>query len=215
MVIRLCLSLVAAVVLAVISASRGSAAPLERTQSDPTAYWWYFGVSAAQVNQALTQHNARIVDLQVESVSPTGPVFTVAMVANSGPYAKQWWWWYGQSAQDVATKLGTLNARLISVSPYQDGPNLRFAAVMVSNAGADAKQWWWFYGSGATVGAQLKPLNARVVDLEPYAFNGAKNYAAIAIANTGSDARPWWWWFNLTGARSPRSSRSTRPSSSR
>src|SRR5271165_2780370 len=81
----------------------------ERTQSVPTGYWWFYGQTPAQVSQILSQNNARIVDLQVESVSSSGPIFTVSMVSNTGAYAQQWWWWYGQSASDVTQKLSNLN----------------------------------------------------------------------------------------------------------
>lgn len=60
--------------------------PIERVQSDPTAWWWFYGVTAAQITQTLTQNNARIVDLQVESLPASGGIFSVAMVANTGPY---------------------------------------------------------------------------------------------------------------------------------
>lgn len=194
---RLFAAAVAAFLISSISAPVALALT-ERTQSDPTGYWWYYGATPAQVSQYLSQNNARIVDLQVESVSSSGPVFTVSMVSNTGPYAQQWWWWYGQSATDVEQKLSSLNARLISISPYQQGSSLNFAVVMVSNTGANAKQWWWWYGTGSYIGSQLNGLNARVVDLENYTFNGSENYAVIAIANTGADAAPWWWWFNIT-----------------
>ncbi len=175
--------------------------PIERVQSDPTAWWWFYGVTAAQITQTLTQNNARIVDLQVESLPASGGIFSVAMVANTGPYAKEWWWFFGLSEQALNQKLSQLNARLISISPFQDpSGDLVFGAVMVSNTGADAKEWWWYFGPAASVEASLKPLNARVVDLEPYTFNGQTNYAAIAIANTGTDAASWWWWFDISAA---------------
>lgn len=170
---------------------------IERVQSDPTAYWWYFGVTVSDVAAALATNDARIVDLQVESVSDAGPVLTVAMVANSGPYAKEWWWWFGQSADEVGETLESLNARLISISPYQDGDALLFATVMVANSGADAKEWWWYYGSIDSIAASLAPLNARVVDLEPYSFNGSTGYVVIAISNKGADASAWWWYYNV------------------
>jgi hypothetical protein len=174
---------------------------IERAQSDPTAWWWYYGQTAAQVGSLLAQNKARLVDIQVQSVSASGPIFSVVMVSNTGPYAKQWWWWYGQSSQQVGEQLQQLNARLISISPYQDGNDLLFAVVMVSNSGPDGKAWWWFYGSADQVGAGLKPINARVVDLEPYTFNGQTNYAAIAIANAGIDSSAWWWWFNISASQ--------------
>jgi hypothetical protein len=194
---RLVLALLVAFVASAIAAPP-ALAQTERTLSTPTAYWWYYGATPAQVAQYLSQNNARIVDLQVESVASSGPVFTVSMVANTGAYAQTWWWYYGLSATEVTQKLSSLNARLISISPYQDGSNLEFAVVMVSNTGANAKQWWWWYGTAAYIGSQMAGLNARVVDLENYTYNGSEQYAAIAIADTGTDAAPWWWWFNIS-----------------
>jgi hypothetical protein len=194
---RALVAVLAGLILSCVSA-KPALSQTERTQSAPTGYWWYYGQTPAQLSQLLSQDNARIVDLQVESVSSSGPIFTVSMVSNTGAYAQRWWWWYGQSASDVTQKLSSLNARLISISPYQDGSSLHFAVVMVSNTGANAKQWWWWYGAGSYIGSQMSGLNARVVDLENYTFNGSEGYAAIAIANTGADAAPWWWWFNVT-----------------
>ena len=97
--------------------------------------------------------------------------------------------------------LRELNARLISIGPYQNGSDLSFAVVMVSNSGADGKRWWWFFRSAAQIGVDLKPLNARVVDLERYSFNGQTNYAVIAIANQGIDTASWWWWFDIPASQ--------------
>jgi hypothetical protein len=184
-------------IIALVGA-RAALAETERTQSDPTAYWWYYGVTGPQLSQYLSQNNARIVDLQVESVSSSGPVFTASMVSNTGPYAEAWWWYYGLTGAEVSQILTDLNARLISIAPYQNGGSLQFAAVMVSNTGANAKQAWWWYGSGGYIGSQLAGTDGRIVDLENYDVGGSEGYAAIAIANTGADAAPWWWWFGVT-----------------
>lgn len=171
-------------------------ARFERTQSDPTPHWWYFGVTAAEISQYISQHNARIVDLQVESLTPSGPIFTISMVSNTGPYAKSWWWWSGLNAGDIGQKARSLHARLISLSPYVDGDSLHFAAVMVSNTGADNLQWWWWFGAADMIKDRLNEVHARAIDLERYTRNGNDNYAVIAIANTGADAVPWWWLFH-------------------
>ena len=172
---------------------------IERAQSDPTAWWWYYGQTAQQVGQLLQQNNARLVDICVESAS--GPTFSVVMVSNTGAYAKRWWWWIGQTAQQVGQLIQQNNTRLISISPYQSGGELLFAVVMVDNSGANSKAWWWFFGTAQEVAAGLQPVNARVVDLEPYAFNGQMNYALIAIANRGADSSAWWWWFNTSATQ--------------
>ncbi len=170
----------------------------DRTASTPTAYWWYYGATPAQVGAYLSQNNARIVDLQVESVSSSGPLFTVSMVANTGAYSKQWWWYYNVSEADVMQELSSNNARLTSISPYQNGNNLQFAVVMIANIGQDAASSWWGYGASSALGSELTGLNARVVDLENYNYNGSEQFADIAVSNTGTQAEPWWWWFNIT-----------------
>jgi hypothetical protein len=179
-----------------LGGSPAGARPLERTQTDPTAWWWFYGQTPQSLTAIVQKNNARIVDIAAEPGG--GPLrFSAVLVSNTGAYAKRWYWWYGQSAADVGTKLAQLNTRLISISPYQDGKQLRFATVMVANDGDDAKQWYWFYGTADYVAQRIKSVGARVVDLEKYTYNGQPGYAAIAIANSGSDAASWWWYFNV------------------
>jgi hypothetical protein len=174
--------------------------PIERVVSTPTAWWFYYGATGAQISSYVSANSARIVDLQVESVGSDGtPYFTVSMVQNSGPaYGKGWWWYYGETGAQVSALLSQNNARIISISPYQSGSQLLFAVVMVPNTGADAKGWWWYYGSGEGVTNAIAALpSPRVVEVENYTFNGNKGYVAVAISNTGTDAAAWWWYLNI------------------
>jgi hypothetical protein len=41
-------------------------------------------------------------------------LFTVAMVQNTGPYAKGWWWYYGQTETEIANHAKDLNARVVN-----------------------------------------------------------------------------------------------------
>src|SRR5271168_1116392 len=59
------------------SGRSGAMAIIERAQSDPTAWWWYYGQTAEQVGQLLQQNNARLVDICVQSVSASGLIFSV------------------------------------------------------------------------------------------------------------------------------------------
>jgi Beta-lactamase enzyme family len=169
--------------------------PIERVMSTPTGWLYYYGQTPAQLNAILSGGKYRIVDLQAESATASGPVFTVALVANSGAYAKGWWWYYGQSIAQVSAALSTNNARLISIAPYVVNGTTYFASVMVPNTGADAKGWYWWVGNESQIKADLAAhTNVRLVDLEPYAVNGGTNYVAIALSNTGGDADSWWWY---------------------
>ena len=168
---------------------------IERVMSTPTAWLYYYGQTPAQLNAVLSGGHYRIVDLQVESATASGPVFTVALVANSGAYAKGWWWYYGQSIPQVSAALTANNARLISIAPYVVNGTTYFASVMVPNTGADAKGWYWWVGNETQIKADLAAhSNVRLVDLEPYAVSGSTSYAAIAISNSGADADSWWWY---------------------
>ncbi len=171
-----------------------SADPIERLLSTPTGWLYYYGLTPSQLSTVLSSGNFRIVDLQVESATTSGPVFTVALVANSGVYAKGWWWYYGQSIAQVSAALSANNARLISIAPYVVNGTTYFASVMVPNTGADAKGWYWWVGTSSQINSDLVATGARLVDLEPFSTSGGTQYAAIAIANTGSDADSWWWY---------------------
>jgi hypothetical protein len=168
----------------------------DNENSTPTAWWIYSGQSVNDVNNTLKAKNARIIDIKVDN--PSANIFTVTYVQNTGAYAKQWWWYYGIDANTVTNHLTTNHARLISLKAYDiGGGNIRFAAAMIANTGADNKGWWWYYGkSNADITNLVKANNARLTALESYVANGQTVYSCIMIANTGADNKGWWWYFN-------------------
>jgi hypothetical protein len=189
----------AALVFAVVlfaAPHRVLADPIERVLSTPTGWIWYYGITPSQLSAVVNSGTYRIVDLQAESATTAGPVFTVALVANTGAYAKGWWWYYGQSIAQVSSALSANQARLISIAPYVVNGTTYFASVMVPNTGADAKSWYWWVGSLSAISSDLAGTGARLVDLEPFATASGTQYAAIAIANSGADADSWWWYVN-------------------
>ena len=179
----------------------GNALTTDLSINKPTAWWFYTGVSAAQVASRLTSNGARLTDIEVQSVSGGVPRFTVRMVRNSGSYAVPgWWWYYGLTAAQLGAHLNANSARLIDLEPYDiGGGNIRYAAVMVSNTGAAARSWWWYYGkTSSQISALLS--GRRLVDLDSYGSGASKRYTAIMVANTGADAEAWQWWLNQSVA---------------
>src|SRR3954451_5503028 len=176
------------------------AALAETLNTTPTGWWWYYGVTPAQLSSLVSANNARIVSLQVEQVSPL--LFTVAMVSNTGSYGKAWWYYYGVTAAQLSANLGANNARLVSLDAYDSGGTTLFAAVMISNTGADAKGWWWYYGvTTSQIATLVQQNNARLVDFRSYVTGGVTRYAVVMIPNTGADAMAWWWYFGVTGSQ--------------
>ncbi len=165
----------------------------------PTGWWFYTGISAAQVGSYLNVNGARLTDIEVQSVSAGVPTFTVRMVRNTGAYAASgWWWYYGLTPAQVSTYLNANSARIIDLEPYDVGGGvIRYAVVMVSNTGAAARSWWWYYGQTSAQLAALLP-GRRLIDLDSYGTGTAKRYTAVMIANTGVDNEAWEWWLNQT-----------------
>jgi hypothetical protein len=63
-----------------------SAAGVPNTGSNAQSWWWYFGVTEAQVVTFLTQNGARLIDVIVENGGTTGnptPTFSVVMVGQN------------------------------------------------------------------------------------------------------------------------------------
>ena len=176
------------------------AALAETLNTTPTGWWWYYGVTPAQLSSIVSSTGGRIVSLHVEQASPL--LFTVALVANTGSYAKGWWYYYGVTASQLSTNLTTNNARLVSLDAYDVNGTTLFAAVMISNTGADAKGWWWYYGvTTSQIATLLQQNNARLVDFRSYVTGGVTRYAVVMIPNTGADAMAWWWYFGVTGSQ--------------
>jgi hypothetical protein len=163
----------------------------------PTAWWVHSGQTFSEIQTTISQNNARIIDIKVDS---TLSHYTVTYVKNVGSYAKSWWWYVGINASELANVLSTTGARLISLQPYDGGGgNLLFNVSMIANSGADAKSWWYYYNmSAAGITSTASAANARLTTLKSYTLNGQTYYAFIMISNTGADAKAWWWHAGAT-----------------
>jgi hypothetical protein len=172
-------------------------ADMERNLTTPTAWYVYHGVDPTTLSHLLSQNQARLVDLQVDSTSPYR--FTVAMVKNTGDYAKAWWWYYGISGDQLTTFLNNNHARLIDLETYQVNGATRFAAIMVANTGDDAKAWWYYVNvSPSFITQKLNANQARLVDIQRQA-NG--NFTVVMDRNSGIDAEAWWWYYGVSAGQ--------------
>jgi hypothetical protein len=160
--------------------------------------WFFTGVTEGEVIALCTEHHARLTNLEVDPTDPTK--FTVTLVKNAGAYAVSGWWWYhGITAADLSRHLDEHDARLIDLQTYATPQGPRFAAVMVSNAGAAHRASWWY--ADATIDqvkTALETNGARLTSLQSREVDGKILYTAISIENAGQDATGWWWSVNAT-----------------
>jgi len=196
---------VTAMAVAVVANSAPAMADVNALTDDksvtaPTGWWLYTNASPPYVGDRLGENGARLTDIEIHSVTASGPRFTAVMVPNSGAYAVPgWWWYYGLTYQGVVNKINEHSGRLIDIEPYWDSGVLRYAIVLVSNTGGAARAWWWFAGTSFSalqdfLGTSDPPK--RLVHFKNYWDGSAYRYVAIVIANTGSDAKSWWWSAN-------------------
>ena len=178
--------------LACILCSPSALAQAQTNLTTPVASAWLTGVNQQAIDN---QNNAgfRIVDIEVETANPI--TFSAAFVRNAGSYAKAWWWNYGMTDGNVNSMLASNNARLIDLEPYSTPAGVRFAAVMVSNTGADfASDHGWQFGlTGSQLGSWIGAnQDKRIIDLQPYTIGGNSFYACVWVQNSGTQQSAWW-----------------------
>jgi len=175
---------------------------LEPTSSTPTftvsyaknsgsysrAWWWYYNLTAAQVGSKVTEHNARIIDLEQYSTS-RGVRYAVVLVHNVDPANKAWGYHFNASPTTISQYISANNMRIIDIDRTPSGG---FNVVYISNSGVDAKSWWYYYGRTSTqVSSLLQTNQARLIDIE----RTSDGKFDVVMQRTSGEA---WWW--LVGA---------------
>jgi hypothetical protein len=113
-----------------------------------SGWWWLFGITEAQVNDALNDFGARLIDIEVTGNSPT--TFNVVMVSqNTGGD----WWYFGQTPDLIEQKVNQTGGRVSCLHRYTDGNgNTRYAIALVDNANAKTRRVRSFMDSALTTG---------------------------------------------------------------
>lgn len=185
--------------LEVESAAQGTftVSAVRNTGAYAKTWYYYHHVSPTYLAQRLSANNGRLIDLEVyESGGQT--LMTAIMVRNSGSDAKAWWWYWGQTAAQIDSRVQTNSGRLVDLERYSIGGSTRFAAVMISNTGNDAKPWGYYYDASlSTIQSYLQQQGMRVYSMEP---SSSGRWDAIMVRNTGSDAKAWWHYYGMTGS---------------
>ncbi len=167
----------------------------------PTGWWTYQNLTPSQLSTKLGELGARVVDIEVTSVSSGVPKLTVRLVANSGAYAipgAVFTWDKTQS--QLESLLTSANGRLIELERYDAGNgSIRYAAVYVPNTGATARAWGWLPGrTKSEIQSWASANNQRIIDLDSYGSGSSRRWNAVLVANTGADNKRWDWDVNQT-----------------
>lgn len=169
---------------------------VQNTGDYAQSWWWYTGITAAQVSTNLTTNSARLIDLEPYT-DPNGNLrFACIMVSNTGADNKAWWWYWNVDTTFLSQRLTTNNARLVDIDSYDVGGTTYYSGVMIRNTGDDARSWWWYYNVNTTqISTSITTNNAQLYDLDRR-DNG--NYDCIMVRNP--DPANWYWWTGMTAA---------------
>jgi hypothetical protein len=170
---------------------------VSNTGSYAKAFWWYYGIDAATLASELSTNNARLITLKAYDVGGGNIRFACVMISNTGADAKGWWYYYGETAAGLGALATTNNARITNVQSYVSAGKTYYAAIMISNTGADEAGWWWYFDeTPAQIATDITTDNAQILDITS-AGGGNFNVAMVSCA-TSSGCPQWWYYFGYT-----------------
>ena len=111
--------------------TRYAAVMVKNTGAKATKWWWYYGLSAAELKTKLSQKKARILDLERYKTS-NGTRFAAILVPHGGSTSTNWWYYHGTSANKLVELGRRHGARLVDIEPPSNGAK-GYTGVFVDN----------------------------------------------------------------------------------
>ncbi|HEY0660837.1 MAG TPA: serine hydrolase [Lysobacter sp.] len=165
-----------------------------------TGWWWYYGLTFAQVGSYLSANSARLIDMEPYDVGGGVIRYAVVMVPNTGSAARAWSYLSGVTQPQISTHLSSSGHRIVDLDTYYSGGVKRYSMVAVANTGADAKAWqWWINQSPASIASKVSAFSGRIVKLDRQA-DGTYNF--VQVRNTGADNSAWWYQYGFSSGTS-------------
>lgn len=160
-----------------------------------TDSWWYYGTTANQLSAFAQSNQARLTALRPYLQPDGSTLFGAVMMSNIGQNQENWWFYVGLAQSDIATYIGTNNARLIDLQSYTENAQTKYSVILVDNSGQNAKNWWWYSNvTTADINTYLTQNNARVYSLSRSALDPNR----FDVILTPDDGTPWYWFTNAT-----------------
>ena len=173
--------------------------PVDRTSAEPIAWWRLSGLSKTQVTNLAKQHNARLVDIDLDSRSPDR--FSVLMIRNAGIYQRDWWWYFNITETEINALTQKHQAHILRLKTLHDKQHARFSVILVKQPSVPNIPWWWKHAiAPEELASFLKTHDARLVDLDVESVHPLR-FNAVMVANRGSAKIPSWFYFGQSQAQ--------------
>ena len=158
-------------------------------------WWWYYGLTAADLASRLSTNNARLIELEPYDAGGGTIRYAAVMVSNTSTAARAWSYLVGVSSSQISSHISATGHRLIDLDNYTEGGVKKYTAAFVANTGTDAKSWqWWINQSTASVASRVASFSGRIVKLDR---NSDGTYNFVQVKNTGSDNSAWWYQYGF------------------
>jgi hypothetical protein len=169
---------------------RFTAALVHNSGSYGKGWYWYYDQPFENIASLTNQLGTRVTDIEVYPIGTGQYRYALLMVPNTGAEAKAWWYYAGVTPGDISSLLAQNNARLVDVERYDFFGQSRFAVLMISNTGADARGWWYSYGATpGDIANAINANNARLVDIEPV------DPGHFDIILEAGQSQRWYWTY--------------------
>jgi len=161
---------------------------IQNTGVHAKTWWWYYGVSAKFIKDAMKRHGARILDLENYKVGGQQR-YAVVLIKRQGDDSKATPWWLNQSKAGIKKKIEKQKLRIIDIDRKPSG---RYDVVFIKNTGKDKTAWWyWYGGTPSFINKMLKDNKARLYDIEK---NGNGRFTVVMVKRAKN--MHWWWTWN-------------------
>lgn len=145
---------------------RFAGAAVKNSGTYKRTWWWYYGLSVAELKTKYVNNGARLID--VESYLVNGVrTYAALMVKNSGSQQKGWVFQRGISYANFQNTLQGSGMRLVDVEGYTRNNKKYVDYIGIKNSGSDQRSWWYYIDYDlAFIQGKLSSNKARPIDLE-------------------------------------------------
>lgn len=98
---------------------------------DEKDWWYYTNLTRDEIVEKLSEHGARLTDIERRGSSRDGDRYAVIMEKSQG---ELWWWYRGLTMNEVNQRTKQHGARIIDVEPYETSAGKRFLVVLLNNS---------------------------------------------------------------------------------
>ena len=154
---------------------------IANTGADAKTWWFYDGLTPAQVTTLWQANTARLV--QVNSYVKGGvTLYAVVMISNTGSDARSWWWYVDATQPFISSILDSNNARLTDLDIDQTTGHYN---VIMNSCSGGCPAWWWYIGvSTANLLSTASSNGARIIDANSTAGCGDRGLSIVLIDNS-------------------------------